>query len=600
MKSLALIIIATALWGMTTPAAAEKHALLIGISEYKDDRIPDLEGPRNDVSSMVEVLEAKWAFDTRNIITLLDENATESNILAALESMYENSAPGDDLLVYYSGHGTSAMDVSLGGKLHLPDGSGALISSDFDPDKHVARYYNNQPIAADDDGLLVGRYELKPLFEKLNRDRTLLVIFDACFSGNAVRGVNDQYVPKVKRLVSFADIGNWLSGKSKNKNAVDRQAIKDEDCEDCRDLEKIAEEVAEFDYENLIYFGAAAENQLAVDVSQSEIDAGLATTFDGKPHGGFTNALLHALWSVDAKEPDSVSYAQLFSQVLAEFQENCKSCGHVPVSLPTIGSDDQRLLSKSVFSSGVPDAGWTSDPAAASPIIELAVRPLGVSAVDKELIADIFDNAAATLDNTTPDVVLDTKADGFTARAADGALLKTFPKDATADDVDRWLNAQNWLKQRRHRDASQGMGRLLAEFRHPLLGNTAHGGELVFFTMAPEQDVSLIMLLVDSEGHVTVLHPTDNRQATFVYKAGSRARFPAHDAPQYKVTPPWGADNVLFYGVKPGDPILSEALELASLGPMPADHTALKRFGDALDRQKSRSSVSNIRFLSVE
>ena len=95
----------------------------------------------------------------------------------------------------------------------------------------------------------------------------------------------------------------------------------------------VATDEPAFEYKNTVYFGAAAEDQFAVDFSQAEIDAGLVSSIDGLPHGGFTDALLRVLSTplsgvldnqADSARPDNheveLSYAQLFNRVVQPVQ----------------------------------------------------------------------------------------------------------------------------------------------------------------------------------------------------------------------------------------------------------------------------------------
>ena len=198
------------------PVKATQHALLIGISDYTDQRIPDLEGPVNDVLALRDVLIRRWQFQEENIRVLIDADATESNILRALEALQRSTDPDDDIVIYYSGHGTSASDPDLGSHLDLPDGSGAIVGSDFDPDKLTRRSLNE----AADDGLLVGRQDIRPRLQALDVQRNVLVVFDACFSGNATRSYSSQYTPKSLRRI---DLSTWLDDANTH-NPTNQQA----------------------------------------------------------------------------------------------------------------------------------------------------------------------------------------------------------------------------------------------------------------------------------------------------------------------------------------------------------------------------------------
>ncbi|AZU05083.1 peptidase C14 caspase catalytic subunit P20 [Glycocaulis alkaliphilus] len=116
----------TVLAGLTALGAAaladtpQRHALLIGASGYDEDRIgPGVEllGPRNDVALMIRALRAYDVPDA-NMLVLADGleqtgidftaqgDPNRNEILAAFEAMLERARPGDEVLVYFSGHGS--------------------------------------------------------------------------------------------------------------------------------------------------------------------------------------------------------------------------------------------------------------------------------------------------------------------------------------------------------------------------------------------------------------------------------------------------------------------------------------------------------------
>lgn len=101
------------LLGWIVPASAEDRALLIGIDDYQDNRL-DLEGAgRHDVETMVGVVETHYGIARDGIQTLLDADATRSAILKAIDTwLVEGTAPGDQALLYFAGHGYFSEDDS--------------------------------------------------------------------------------------------------------------------------------------------------------------------------------------------------------------------------------------------------------------------------------------------------------------------------------------------------------------------------------------------------------------------------------------------------------------------------------------------------------
>jgi len=78
------------------------RALIIGINDYKDPKIPDLETAVNDAKAMAELLRKRYGFQVK---LLLDRKATKKVIYKALRSLASSTKPNDSILIYYAGHG---------------------------------------------------------------------------------------------------------------------------------------------------------------------------------------------------------------------------------------------------------------------------------------------------------------------------------------------------------------------------------------------------------------------------------------------------------------------------------------------------------------
>ncbi len=104
-----------------SPAAAEVHAVLVGVSDYLV-LDADLKGPSNDARLMAETLAARGvepasmtvlASDTAGLPAGVATGApTRAGILAALEDIAAKAQPGDTVVFYFSGHGAQAPDMS--------------------------------------------------------------------------------------------------------------------------------------------------------------------------------------------------------------------------------------------------------------------------------------------------------------------------------------------------------------------------------------------------------------------------------------------------------------------------------------------------------
>lgn len=566
----------------TAVSNAGQHALLVGISDYSDPRIPDLEGPANDVQALREVLIRNWQFADNDITTLLDAQATEAAILDAIDALYDSTVAGDDIVIYYSGHGTSAADPDFGARVNLPDGTGAIVGSDFSPEKLSRQSFS----APADDGLLVGRFDIKPRLQALDKDRNVLVIFDACFSGNASRSANSIFVPKRKRLLDLTaylppleeDI--TLAQNTPNPPTQKTRSFSIRDAEN-------------FAYQNTVYFGASAEDQFAVDISSAEISAGLVTTIDGKPHGAFTDSLLRALWDQSATS-SPLSFIQLFNRAINHFNTWCKSCGHTPVSLPTAGSLHNELLGRHILSPSL----LLSDGKEYEDIYEPALQETLIVDGTQLAMRGMFSGDADS-DNTAPDIVFTATETYMSAYASDGQLIANLPLTPSADAMEQWLAGRQWLKRRMMRDLNNEHGDLQVSFRQPLTSNRVTDGEFVHFNVLSETPAHLVVLLLDAHSNLSLLYPISTSARDAVLPALQAQRIPRHDEPQIQVTPPWGTDTVVFYSLPVMHSLKPVLQEMASLTTIPMTHPALRSFEAALDENAFQYSAMTMRIVAV-
>jgi len=77
-------------------------ALIIGINDYKDPKIPDLETAVSDAKGIAKVLKEKYGFQVN---VLLNHKATREVIYKELRSLAVSTKATDSVLIYYAGHG---------------------------------------------------------------------------------------------------------------------------------------------------------------------------------------------------------------------------------------------------------------------------------------------------------------------------------------------------------------------------------------------------------------------------------------------------------------------------------------------------------------
>ncbi len=152
----------------------EYHALIIGISEYQDALIPNLDNhPTNDASRLRDVLSDKYLFKEENLNLML--NPTRVDILKSFDRLSQSIDENDNLLIFFAGHGYYDAESNLG--YWLP----ADAESDF-----TANWIYNDVLVAN--------------LKRIHSKHTLL-ISDACFSGSIfkTRSLNNAPVAYQKK-----------------------------------------------------------------------------------------------------------------------------------------------------------------------------------------------------------------------------------------------------------------------------------------------------------------------------------------------------------------------------------------------------------------
>ncbi|MCA9468528.1 MAG: caspase family protein [Nitrospira sp.] len=155
-------------------AQQSKRALLIGIDEYKSDRIPDLRGCGNDVELMRNILVGKFNVPAEHVTVLKNEQATHAGIVQAIQTqLIAKAQPDEVIILHYSGHGSQMRDAE-GDQGDEIDGLDETIVP------HDSRTDGVFDISDD---------EINGLLEQLTqKTKNVTVILDSCHSGAAARG----------------------------------------------------------------------------------------------------------------------------------------------------------------------------------------------------------------------------------------------------------------------------------------------------------------------------------------------------------------------------------------------------------------------------
>jgi len=152
---------------LTTPTDSGKlWALLVGVSDYTDAKIPDLQYASSDAIKVENTLRAVGVPDSQ-ILVLTDSEASSNELRASISSHLSKAAPTDTVLFYFSGHGAADPTGQTSG---YGDGfQKYLLTSDTRIDKMS--------------GYALSMNDLNDLIGQLPSKRRVLVI-DSCFAGS--------------------------------------------------------------------------------------------------------------------------------------------------------------------------------------------------------------------------------------------------------------------------------------------------------------------------------------------------------------------------------------------------------------------------------
>jgi tetratricopeptide (TPR) repeat protein len=133
------------------------YALIIGISNYTDPQITDLDGyPVQDAERLAKILTSNYTFAEERTILLL--NSGRADIQRAFDDLSKIVTDKDNLLIFFAGHGHYDAETELG----------YWFPADAEKDYTSNWIYNDVLVA-----------NLRRI-----RSRHTLLISDACFSGS--------------------------------------------------------------------------------------------------------------------------------------------------------------------------------------------------------------------------------------------------------------------------------------------------------------------------------------------------------------------------------------------------------------------------------
>lgn len=291
MKAAALLLFLSLL---VTPGVAQervgRHALIIGVSQYQNPAASTLKGVPYDVISAGKIADA-MGVPRSNQIVLQDDKADKASIIRELDSLAKRVAPGDRVLVYFSGHGT-----------RWPDSQGKCMEGLY-------------PF----DGQAITHAEFAQHISPLSKiaDK-LITIVDACHSGGVVAG-------KTRSIR-----GGELSAKFFSKS----------DSGQPQDCSKPANFKARGLFDTVTRLGALQENTVEIAAALPDEQSWDDPGGGGLATQGIRDCLLGAAKDIDGSGAINLSEIQQCAQkfVNDRVAQQPKEAGYLPHTITMLGN----------------------------------------------------------------------------------------------------------------------------------------------------------------------------------------------------------------------------------------------------------------------
>ena len=173
--------------------AQTKRALVIGIGKQKDSAWNKINGDK-DVPYVLEILNNA---NYEQIITCVNEEATKAGIVSAFQTLTQSCQPNDIVYIHYSGHGQQMKDIGN-------DEADALDECwiPYDAYRKPSEKYKGEKHLVDDEVNML----LTNIRNKIGAGGKMLVVVDACHSGDATRGQGET-VRGVEDIFETVKIG---------------------------------------------------------------------------------------------------------------------------------------------------------------------------------------------------------------------------------------------------------------------------------------------------------------------------------------------------------------------------------------------------------
>ena len=204
-------------------SAQTRRALVIGLGEQQDKAWNKINGDK-DVP-FVQAMLKNAGF--KSVTTLVNRQATKVGIVRAFKRMTASCKHGDVVYIHYSGHGQQMTDVHDDERDGLDE-----CWIPYDACRKASATYHGERHLTDDE---LNVY-LNAIRNKIGAKGKLLVVIDACHSGDGTRGEDDEIVRGVEDTLvvdsqnvrglyeTFEMIKSFFAGDNGKENVINTKA----------------------------------------------------------------------------------------------------------------------------------------------------------------------------------------------------------------------------------------------------------------------------------------------------------------------------------------------------------------------------------------
>ncbi|MBP7667918.1 MAG: caspase family protein, partial [Burkholderiaceae bacterium] len=159
------------------PQIQRKIAVLIGVDNYLDNRIPKLANAVNDVRAMSSTLAQNLGYET-----VVLENPGKATVFRVLNQLTAQVGPNDSVVVYYAGHGERVEKTGLG-------------------------YWQPADADASRPETWISNADIDRLLRQLPAQQ-LAMVSDSCYSGSLVSG------ERIRGVATTPDVSGLLAKRA--------------------------------------------------------------------------------------------------------------------------------------------------------------------------------------------------------------------------------------------------------------------------------------------------------------------------------------------------------------------------------------------------